>query len=190
MKKTTGNTRKKTSSNTRRRNSQKAVPNQYLGSASFFLAGTFLGSILTYFFDPNSGRHRKALVRDKAIRFQHESARYGSRFWRDMRNRTEGFKARAVKKTEGEENVDDDKLVQRVRSKFGRDVTHSKAIDVSADNGIVTLSGPILTHEVNHLIKKVRKVEGVKDVVNNLDVHETPDGISALQGEGPEYLQG
>lgn len=194
MKKSTGNNRKKPVKAQRskpqsRNNKWPALTYESLGSISFFLAGTFFGSALAYYFDPLSGRQRKALVRDKAVRLKHDSAWYGNKVWKNLRNRSQGLKARTLKKTEGEQFVNDEKLVQRVRSKFGRDVIHSKSIDVTAENGVITLSGPILAHEVDHLIKRVKKVEGVKDIINNLDVHETADGISGLQGEGPEYLQ-
>jgi len=69
-----------------------------------------------------------------------------------------------------------------VRSELGRVVSHSHAIDVSADQGHVTLSGPILAEEVRPLLRCVRHVAGVKAVSDRLTVHEDGSHVSALQG--------
>ena len=50
------------------------------------------------------------------------------------------------------EPVDDVKLVERVRAKLGRIVSHPSAIKVTSQNGRVVLSGPILTPEVPQLL--------------------------------------
>jgi uncharacterized membrane protein len=46
----------------------------------------------------------------------------------------------------------------------------------------VTLSGPILAHEVDQLLCAAKSVRGVRDVVTRLDVHETAENFPALQG--------
>src|SRR5207253_6127356 len=73
-----------------------------------------------------------------------------------------------------------------VRSAVGRAVSHPHAIQARAEaNGRIVLEGPVLRHEVDHLLKRVAAVPGVKDVVNRLDVHTDPSGISSLQGGVP-----
>jgi uncharacterized membrane protein len=52
------------------------------------------------------------------------------------------------------------------------------------DQGTVTLEGPILAGEVGRLMATVWAERGVRNVDNRLQVHERPDGIPALQGEG------
>ncbi|HEX2272095.1 MAG TPA: SRPBCC family protein [Pyrinomonadaceae bacterium] len=76
-------------------------------------------------------------------------------------------------------------LEQRVRSKMGRVVSHPHAIQVKGENGRVTLSGPILAHEVKDLMTSVAGVSGVTEVIDNLDVHKQAGNISALQGGQP-----
>lgn len=156
---------------------------------SYFLAGTALGSLVVFFMDPVRGNYRQALVRDKFVSFKRDTSLYGGRFFRDLRNRSIGLKAKTKKAISGEGPIRDDVLEARVRSKFGRVISHPKAIYILAHDGIVTLSGSILKSEVKELVKCVRKVAGVKDVINNLDVYESSEGISQLQGKGPEYLQ-
>jgi uncharacterized membrane protein len=59
----------------------------------------------------------------------------------------------------------------------------------------VTLGGHVLAAEVDELIDRVKRVRGVRDVRNELEVHRTANGVPALQGAGrpreqrPELLQ-
>src|SRR5262249_34570433 len=80
------------------------------------------------------------------------------------------------------EHVSEHVLVERVRSKLGRYVSHVHAIMVTARDGRVTLSGPILAQEMNDLISGVCSVRGVTDVENRLEVHKEAGDFPALQG--------
>jgi hypothetical protein len=100
---------------------------------------------------------------------------------RDLSNRTRGTIA-AIQSRFSSEQPDDSVLVDRVRSRIGRSVSHPAAIEVTAQNGNVTLSGPILAHEVPHLLSCVKWIQGVKDINNNLEVHEEAGNHPALQG--------
>ena len=73
-------------------------------------------------------------------------------------------------------------IVARVRSELGRVVSHPRAIHVAARDGVVTLTGPILAHEVEPLVAAVASVRGVRDVQHLLDVHDHPGRFPALQG--------
>jgi len=81
--------------------------------------------------------------------------------------------------------VPDDTLVQRVRSRMGRAVSHPHAVEVAADGGHVTLRGPVLAGEVKDLISAVERVPGVSAVDDRLEVHTRDDAVAALQGERP-----
>ena len=73
----------------------------------------------------------------------------------------------------------DDKLVERVRSKMGRYVSHPRAIEVMAQDGCVCLRGPILTHEAKGLLNAVRSVRGVRELDIQLEPHNTAETIPA-----------
>ena len=64
-------------------------------------------------------------------------------------------------------------VVDRVRSKLGRYTSHPSAIEVHVNNGHVTLNGPILDDEVAALVSAVKSVDGVREVDNLLEVHES-----------------
>lgn len=149
--------------------------------AKDFLGGAALGAGLMFVLDPDRGRRRRAFARDKAIHLVKKSDLAIQKIGRDMENRAHGAWAEA-RSMFGDEEAFDDVLVARVRSAVGRAVLHPSAIEVSASQGRVTLSGPVLAHEVDHLLKRAGKVRGVTEIVNRLEPHERPDGISALQG--------
>lgn len=159
-----------------------------------FGAGLGLGTGIMYLLDPDRGKRRRALLRDK---FAWAARKTGDGLGvtaRDLRNRSQGL-ITDIQSRFSSEPVDDAVLVDRVRSKLGRIVSHPSAIEVTAQNGNVTLNGPILTAEVPELLTCVKRVQGVNEVVNNLEVHEEAGNHPALQGgrERPgnrfEFLQ-
>jgi hypothetical protein len=62
-------------------------------------------------------------------------------------------------------------------------VGHPGSIEVAADAGVVTLSGPVLEDEVDDLLSAVRDTPGVEDVEDHLEVHAEPDDVPGLQGD-------
>ena len=146
-----------------------------------FLWGLGIGLGLMYILDPDRGRRRRALARDKVSRSAHVTADKFGATRRDLSQRARGVAAR-VRGSFSHEDVGDEVLVERVRAQLGRLVSHPRAIEVSAESGRVTLSGPILRSEVADLINGVESVRGVREVVNALHEHESADNVPALQG--------
>lgn len=145
-----------------------------------------LGATAMYFFDPQQGRRRRALLRDQCVHLMNTTQHTIDVTKRDLQNRMQGCIAEFSGALHGDEPVSDEKLVARVRSKLGRAVSHPSAIEVTADNGVITLSGPVLAREAANLVRYVGNVSGVSSVDNQLDVHENPGGIAALQGGSPK----
>jgi uncharacterized membrane protein len=137
-----------------------------------------------YILDPDSGRRRRRLVVDKTVSLAHQSGAATGRAARDLGNRAHGIAAVAARPFRREE-VDDQTLAERVRAKMGRVVSHPHAIEALAQQGRVTLSGPILAHEADALLAKVRAVRGVLDVEDRLERHESDDHVPSLQGGVP-----
>lgn len=145
--------------------------------------GIGLGAGLMYLLDPDGGRRRRALARDKAVHGLKVSGKALRRTSIDVGNRTRGLVAEAGSLLH-RGSADDRKLEGRVRSKLGRHVSHPSAIQVQCEQGRVTLSGPVLASEADKLLHKVKKVKGVHEVENHLEVHESADNVPSLQGEG------
>jgi hypothetical protein len=148
-----------------------------------FLLGAALGAGLIYMLDPQSGRRRRALVRDKVTRAGHLTRDALDATARDAYNRGQGIITSTRARWRSEE-VADEVLVERVRAKLGRVCSHPHAIDVRVAHGNITLRGPILASEAPAVLRTTQGVRGVKAVMNQMDVHETADGVPALQGEG------
>lgn len=143
-----------------------------------------IGAGLMYWFDPTTGRRRRLRAAERATRLGHAGAREVDMTARDIGHRLYG-RAVETKARLRREEVSDGVLAQRVRSRLGRIVSHPGAINVAACEGCVTLSGPILTHEVARLIGAVRGVRGVQEVMSDLQVHDAPSSIPALQEGRP-----
>lgn len=157
-----------------------------MNKALLFGTGLGLGTAAMFLLDPDRGKRRRALVRDKFALAARKTQDCMEVTGRDLRNRTMGTIA-AIQSRLTSEQPDDTVLVDRVCAKVGRNVSHPSAIEVTAQNGNVTLSGPILANEVAPLLSCVKWVPGVKDINNNLEVHEEAGNHPSLQG-GRERL--
>lgn len=147
------------------------------------------GALAMYFLDPQGGRRRRARTRDKLERAQRRLRNAYDVTARDARHRITGLQAMSRRFLRPENNVSDQKLVGRVRAILGRYVSHPHAIEVSASDGQVTLSGPILAAEVQTLLGVVKHVPGARGVESRLAVHQERGNISSLQGGYPRRGQ-
>lgn len=146
-----------------------------------FISGLGLGAGVMFLLDPDRGRRRRALIKDQAVHISNTSRDALEKTARDFRNRASGVIAE-TKARLGEQHVPDSIVIDRVKAALGRYPVHDRAITVDADNGVVILSGDTLADEVNIILEAITAVRGVNDVVNNMNVHDTAEGISALQG--------
>src|SRR6266446_3741010 len=113
-----------------------------------FGAGLGIGTVVMYMLDPDRGNRRRAVLRDKLAYATKKTGKGIEITARDLRNRAQGIAASIQSKFTSAE-IDDAVLVDRVRSKLGRIVSHPGAIKVASENGKVILSGPILEAEVD-----------------------------------------
>src|SRR5438552_3494372 len=144
------------------------------------LVGVALGATSAFMLDPQLGRRRRALVRDKVVHGVHESREFADAASKDLRYRAKGIAARARSLRGGA--TPDEILVERARAKLGRWVSHPGAIEVTAQDGRIVLTGDILAREQQELCDAVRSVRGVTQVDNQLTAHPSAEGVSALQG--------
>jgi uncharacterized membrane protein len=143
-----------------------------------------LGAGLMYFLDRETGRRRRAMLRDRMVGVLHDAEDAVGKGTRDINNRMSGTVASLRGLLAPAAHVPDDVLVARVRARLGRVVSHPHAIAVQAEHGRITLGGMILTPEVPVLLAAVEMVPGVMAVDNQLETHDDAAGIPGLQGEG------
>ena len=153
-----------------------------MASRAQLLTGIGVGFGLMYLLDPGRGARRRARVRDAAVNAMHTAADAADTTRRDVTNRVVGTAAELRGRFTSGDDVNDGTLVERVRSKLGRVVSHPHAISVTSGNGVVTLTGPVLQAEVPRLLRTVEAVRGVRDVVNQLEEHKQAGDVPGLQG--------
>jgi osmotically-inducible protein OsmY len=137
-----------------------------------------------YMLDPSAGKKRRALVREKARSYWKDAAQGVGKTVRDTQNRARGLAAEVGQRFKGSAVPADDVLEARVRAQIGHVITHAGAIGITAHQGCVTLSGPILASEEEKLLATVESVPGVAEVVHQLEVHQDATSISGLQDSG------
>jgi osmotically-inducible protein OsmY len=145
-----------------------------------FVAGAGMGAAAMYFFDPRLGATRRASVQEKL-----------GHYARAAGDAITGLAQEAVARAFGtvmelryqlDRRIPPDHVLEaRVKSRLGRIVANPGSVTVSARDGEVTLSGPILTADVDRTLMGVRLIPGVTHVVNHLDAHPSPDSIPGLQ---------
>lgn len=153
-----------------------------MGAKENLLTGLALGSGIMFLLDPQAGRRRRALVRDKTMRWSRVTGDAVEASWRRIEGTRRGVVATVRHLKNGDEPVDDRALEARLRTCIGRSSSHPGAIGVSVQDGCVRLSGVILADEVREVLGCASAVRGVRAVDNALEVHEEPGNVPELQG--------
>ena len=152
------------------------------------LTGAGAGAALMYMADPHEGARRRARLHEAALHANRLAKAAGGMTSRDVQHRLSGVAARLLEQFVEQPEPIDDVLVERVRARLGRLVSHPGAIHVTATHGTVTLSGPIFEAELEQILKGVAGVPGVMAVENHLEAHAEAGHLPALQGAGPRRM--
>lgn len=150
------------------------------------LSGVGLGAGLMYLLDPAAGRRRRALVLDKA---SHAFSTGGDAVFKTSKqvgNRAKGLAA-GVGSRLHRQDVADEVIVARVRSKMGRHVSYPSQVSVVAEDGRVTLSGPVRASEAARLLGAVQAVKGVQEVDDRLEIVGGADDPENFQADGSRW---
>lgn len=145
------------------------------------IAGVVVGASAMYLLDPDRGARRRSLLRDRGVHAGHKLGDGLAATARNARNRTRGTAA-ALRARFRRDEPGEDVLHERVRSAIGRVVSHPGAITVVVTGDRVTLTGQVLSDEVDPLVDAVARVRGVSEVRNELEIHGSPAGVPSLQG--------
>jgi BON domain len=138
------------------------------------------GAGVMYLLDPDGGRHRRARVRDQIVRAANRTGDAVDSTSRDVGNRARGVVAELRSRLVNVE-VSDGVLYERVRARIGSVVGHEGTVEAAVIDGRVSLRGPVLADDVDRLVRRVRSIPGVREVINQLDVHDEPGGVPGLQ---------
>jgi uncharacterized membrane protein len=155
-------------------------PRGRAGAASSLMAGA-LGAGLMYFLDPRAGRTRRNAVRhriERAARLGREALALAGR---GVGNRVRGWGRNAAGLLD-DGSVPDEVLVEWVRAELGHLSSHPGPIDVWCEEGVVTLTGPILADERANIVRRVRRVRGVQRLEDRLQALGAPGAAPRRHG--------
>ena len=139
------------------------------------LTGVGAGAAIVYFFDPQNGKRRRAVARDRITAFVRRGARTGARLGRYAASEGYGLVQRVRPTGNGAQPINDVTLARKVESEALGGSPLKGRVNVNAENGTVVLRGQASSaDEIRELEERVRKVGGVGDVRNLLTLGEAP----------------
>jgi hypothetical protein len=155
-----------------------------VGSAG---VGAGLGAGLMYLLDPQGGHGRRAVVRDKSVSALKKGGTVAAKTSRHLGNKTRGLIAEAGTRLRDSDLVGDlthqgKALLAKVQRKVRRAVSYPAAIQAAVvEEGKVILHGLVLASEIAGLLVAIEAVEGVTEVQNYLEVHESAQDFAAFR---------
>jgi hypothetical protein len=129
------------------------------------LGAVAAGALAMYYLDPELGAKRRALLA--------ELVRSGLPAERRIQRR-ERLARRAYHRVTHADPQSDAALRDEIQTRLGRLVSHPGAIGVSVDNGVVRLSGRVLSKEREGLLEQVMQMRGVQKLVNAMVALDDP----------------
>ena len=131
------------------------------------------GALLSWFFDPQNGRRRRAVARDRMAATFRRTAREAERKSRYYAGKKEGLKHTVT--SSGRDAFPNDATLQhKIESEVLRDFP-SGGVNINVEEGVAVLRGTLDDPaQINELTERVRKVDGVVDVRSLLHLPNTP----------------
>jgi osmotically-inducible protein OsmY len=124
-----------------------------------------------YFLDPDSGKRRRHIARDRATALVRRGARKTRREADYVTGTVEGKVEAAKSKTAPEKPAANDQaLAERVKSEIFQPADAPKdSVNINVENGVVYLRGQVKRpDEIKKLVKEAESVDGVRGVENLL----------------------
>jgi hypothetical protein len=152
------------------------------GTIGLFFAGAALGAGLMFLLDPRGGKRRRALIRDKVARGSRLAREYGGKWGRHAAQEARGeVEERKARYRERGVEIPNEVLRERVRAQLGHVISHPGTLEVIANNGIVTLRGPVLRGEIRKICDRLDDTRGVKNYNLELREFDSAEKIPGLQ---------
>jgi hypothetical protein len=154
----------------------------------FVLLGALAGAALMYLLDPQEGRRRRALARDKALHYARRSGVLTARASRNLAGRARGLWHLVEKRMPWYKPApvpeDDQFIKDRVQSELGheRDLP-LHAVNFDCTDGIVRIRGTVPDADsARRLVERTAAVEGVRAAVSLMRL---PDGtpVGGIAGD-------
>ncbi len=158
------------------------------------ILGAVAGVAGYFFLDPQNGKRRRHMARDKAFKYLRKGKREAVR----KADYAAGVATGAVHEAreavtptgdaEPAERLNDPALARKVETELFRpaDVPKGK-VSINVENGVVYLRGEVEQPDmINHLVDEAGKIDGVRGVENLLHTPGTPAPTKDETRRGPE----
>ena len=142
------------------------------------LLGLGAGTVAAYLTDPDFGKSRRTALARNAGKFLKKAALVAADSLSDSEHRLAGVVAK-VRRNFEQGKTSDQVIEQRIRSRIGRVVSHPRKVHVLCDRSVATLWGLVLEQEASRLIEAVKRVRGVREVVDQLEI-AAPEQFAAV----------
>jgi gas vesicle protein len=129
--------------------------------------GAALGAVLAYFFDPQNGKRRRHVTRDRTLAIVRRGGRRAGGY---VAAEADGLMQKATHLREEPKDLDDVTLARKVETEIFRPADAPKGnVSVNVNDGVVELRGELSDQtQIDELGKSAQQVDGVKDVRNLL----------------------
>jgi osmotically-inducible protein OsmY len=122
-----------------------------------------LAAAVAYLFDPENGRRRRAIFRDKVRSLARQTQQEAERKQRYIAGKAEGVKHEVFGATDVEV-PNDETVADKIRSEVLRHYDGSR-INVNVEHGVAVLRGELnRPDEIRALVHDVERVPGVREV--------------------------
>jgi osmotically-inducible protein OsmY len=157
-----------------------------MGNGMLLAAGAVAGAAAQYFLDPQQGRHRRNIARDRGLALARRQARDAASSADYAAGKTKGAASAAMPSPSDEQKLEqlgDAALARKVESEIFRAADAPKGqVDVNVEDGVVSLRGEVEQQWIERLATETEQVVGVKAVRNLLHVPGTPAPTSQARG--------
>jgi len=125
-----------------------------------------------YFLDPQQGRRRRHMLRDRTMAKLRRGSREAEKRSRYMAGKAQGLAAEATPAGRNSSELNDPALKAKVESELFQPADAPKgSVDVNVEGGIVYLRGEVAERSrAERLADEARAVDGVERVVNLVQV--------------------
>ena len=146
-----------------------------------------IGAAAMFFFDPQQGRRRRAMTKDRTAGLFRRVFRRSASAGRAVSAEAYGVAQKVQHVREEDKDFDDITLARKVETEIFRDADAPKGqVDVNVVDGVVYLRGEVEGEDmIRDLEQATRRVSGVKAVENllhtpGMPAPATPEGSSTL----------
>jgi gas vesicle protein len=145
------------------------------------LIGAILGAIAMFLWDPRGGKRRRAMWREQATSRCRGASEAVAAHSRDITNRARGVMSDLKASSDQEGEASDEVLKERVRSRLGHLATHAHSLEVTVDDGVATIAGPIAEGASAALVQEISLVPGLKGVQDELSEESAGESTPTLR---------